>query len=484
LQHAEIAIINLSLDETYELSPMQQGMLFDSVQSSVADVYCMVVAYTLRGPLKREPFIRAWQHVVDRHSILRTSFEWDEKTEPRQRVHRTATPEVFEDDWHSDDDLAQRTRLTSLLQSESRRGFDLRTAPLMRLALVQCGHELHQFVVSQHHILMDGSCKQLLFHEVFTAYASICAGHMPDLPPPTPYRDYIVWLRTQDMSAAEAFWRTELRGFTEPTRLSPAPQADPARADAYEEHEVHLDEIATEALKLSARRSRLTLNSIVSGVWALILARASRQRDVVFGTTVNARPPALQTEAVIGLFINTLPLRVRVVPELSLPTWLRGIQSAIAGAREFDFAPLWRIQRWSDVPPGKPLFESIVVFENNPGYGSATEQYGAIAIVGVRPFTRNSLPLTVRVVPGETLGIQLLYDVHRFTPDTIRLVADQMITLLREIGNNAERPLQDLLTRLDVIALAHHAADARAFQSSMREKLRHLGRERRRAIKP
>ena len=164
---------------------MQQGMLFDSVQAADRDVYCMVVVYTLAGPLDRAAFARGWQHVVDRHPILRTSFAWDAASEPTQNVHRAATLSIDEQDWEHLNPAEQDRQLDDLLRREGGQGFDLREAPLMRLTLARCSDTEHRLVVAQHHILMDGSCKALLFYEAFAAYAAFRAGESPNLPPPT-----------------------------------------------------------------------------------------------------------------------------------------------------------------------------------------------------------------------------------------------------------------------------------------------------------
>jgi hypothetical protein len=455
---------------------MQQGMLFDSLQSVERDVYCMVVAYALAGPLDREAFVRGWQHVVDRHPVLRTSFAWDAIGEPTQSVHPAVTLCIEEQNWGHLSAAARDRAVTELLHRESQRGFDLREAPLMRLTLARCSDTEHRLVAAQHHILMDGSCKALLFHEAFSAYQAFRTGRTPELPEPIPYRHYIAWLREQDLSAAEEFWRAELRGFARPTPMTSEPPAHDPAGTTYREYEARLEPDATEALKLAARRARLTLNSVTCGAWALVLARANRRTDVVFGMTVNAKPPAMHEESIIGLFINTLPLRVRLDTALPASRWFRQIQGAIAGLREYDFAPLWRVQRWSDVPAGHPLFETIVVFENNPGYGDDGEHYGDIAVTTVRPFTRNSLPLTVRIVPGASIAVQLLYDAARFSDEATRQAGDQITMLLSEIARDPDQTVAALLGRLERLEHDQRAKQAALYHAAMGSKLRQIAR--------
>jgi hypothetical protein len=470
-------IINPVTEDRYELGPMQQGMLFDTLQAESPDVYCMLVAYTLRGPLDRAAFRAAWQHVVARHAILRTSFEWHEHREPSQIVHAEAALEVQEHDWSGEGASDQDERLRALLRAESRRGFDLRQPPLMRLCLIRCAPDLHRLVIAQHHILMDGSCKPLLFQEAFTCYDAIRSGHAPQLPPARPYRDYIEWVREQDITAAEAYWQAELADFAEPTPLW-ADGLAAASDEEYQQHESLLGEVKTEALRLTARRSRLTLNTMLTGIWALQLAHASQRDDVVVGTTVNGRPALPGVDTMLGLFINTLPLRVRVSPDMAMSTWLRTIQISLATARDYDFTPLWRIQRCSAIPRGRPLFESIVVFENNPGYGSDDhERYGDVAITAVQPFTRNSLPLTLRGVPGRNLAIQLLYDTRRFSSETIHRAADQMTDALRELAEGIDQPVRHYLGRFQQLIEQRDADAASTYYTRRADMLRRLKRD-------
>ncbi len=463
--------------DMYELSPMQQGMLYHTLEdASRSGMYSIVVSYTLHGPLDRAAFARAWQLVVDRHPILRTSFHWQDGREPRQVVHPGASLTVWEDDWRPAPEEEIERRLDDWLDAEAERGFDLQTPPLMRLSLIQRADAIHEFVLAHHHLLMDGSCKPLLFQEVFEAYEAFRLNQPMDLAPAPPYREFIEWLRDQDMEEAERFWRAELSGVSAPTPLWDA--ASTAQADEpYAERAAVLDRDASDALRQFARRNRITLNTIVTGLWAVLLSRSSGQDSVVFGATVNGRPPDLEgADSMLGLFINTLPVRAHVDPGEATTTWLQRLQAHQAASRDYDFAPLSKIQRWSAVPRGTPLFESIVVFENNAGYGLERERYGLIEIGAVRPVIQNSLPLTLRCVPGRELAIQLLYETKRFSAQTIAAIADDLVQLLRDLPSEAGPTLAHLCQRLDEIARSRGAMQAEAFHATSLDKLRRLKR--------
>ncbi len=440
-----------TIEDIYPLSPMQQGMLFHSLYEGHSGVYFEQTSWTLHGSLDRAAFSRAWQQVIDRHSALRTSFVWEELDEPVQVVHRqVAVPFTFED-WRELNPEAQAARLEAFMAADRAQGFDLLAPPLMRLALLQVDDQTHHFIWSHHHLLLDGWSQPVLFGEVFALYEAALRGRTARLPMPRPYRDYIAWLQEQDRSAAEAHWRRTLAGFAAPTQLMPvpvspaAPGGDPA---GYLIHSDALDEQATTALQTLARQHRLTLNTIVQGAWALLLSRYSRETDVVFGATVSGRPADLPgAEGMVGLFINTLPVRVEVRPEMPALAWLHELQRRQAEGRQFEHSPLVDVQGWSDVPRGLPLFENILVFENYPVDESIGQQAGQaerLRIESHRAYTRTNYPLTVAVSPGKRLGIELAHEVARYDPATIRRMAGHLKTVLAGIAAAADRPLADI----------------------------------------
>jgi non-ribosomal peptide synthetase component F len=260
-----------------------------------------------------------------------------------------------------------------------------------------------------------------------------------------------------------------------------APGPGPRPATHYAEHHVQLDSDASDALRRIGRRHRLTLNTIVSGAWALLLGRVSGSPTVIFGATVNGRPADLDgAESMLGLFINTLPVRVRIDPAATAAAWLEQLQKRQAAARDYDYAPLSKVQRWSAVPGGRPLFESIVVFENNAGFGLSTEQHGTIEIRNVRPLIRNSLPLTLRCVPGQALSLQLLYDTSRFAADTVRGIADDLVEMLRDLPGAAGATLATLIARLDELEQARRTTQAQAFGARAAARLRTIKQQGRR----
>lgn len=434
-----------TIEDIYELTSLQQVMLFSTLYAPESGVYFETVSTKLQGPFSFPAFTRAWQIVVDHHPVLRTSFHWADLEKPVQVVHRAIELPVTQLDWRNLPPAEQETRLSAFLGDDRRKGFALDEAPLMRLAFIQLSGTEWQFVWSFHHILLDGWSVQLVLKDVYEAYLAICRGQDPHLPPSRPYGDYIAWVQEQDPMLAEEYWRGILNDFTAPTRfgVDEIAGADPALAGLSAEHRLRLDSETTARLNALARDHRLTLNTIVQGAWAILLSRCSGDSDVVFGTVVSGRPSALPgVESMVGMFINTLPVRADVDRDAPLLPWLASLQSRQAEARRFEYSDPILVQSASRVPPGTPLFESVLVFENYPIPDALKAQSGDGEEAHF--IERTNLPLTLLFGLGRELLVRVLYDCERFDSATIGRLGDHYRVLLAAIARDPEQRLGDL----------------------------------------
>jgi amino acid adenylation domain-containing protein len=431
------------IEAIYSLSPMQQGMLFHSLYAPASGMYVEQMSCVVEGGLNVPAFERAWGQVVARHSILRTAFTWKRLDKMLQVAHRQVEAPLAQYDWRDLSPAEQQAQLNDFLRKQRAQGFDLSRAPLMRLALMRTGDDAYYFVWCHHHLLLDGWSLPLILKEVLTFYEANCRGQAAQLEPAKPYRNYINWLEKQDLSQAESFWRETLKNFTAPTplvvdRLS-APEAE------YAELETQLSTETTAALHALARQNQLTLNTLAQGAWALLLSRYSCEEDVVFGATVSGRPAELPgAETMVGLFINTLPVRVRVPFEASVTSWLKDLQAQQVELRQFEYSPLVQIQEWSEVPRGTPLFESILVFENYPVDASLRELNGSLKFHDIHSIEQTNYPLTVVSGPGAQLPLKIAYDGRRFSAGTIRRMLGHLQTLLEGMAANPDGQLGSL----------------------------------------
>ena len=301
------------IEDVLPLAPLQEGLLFHALYDAQApDIYTVQLELGLDGALDSAAMAAAVQALVRaacqparafRHAHLR----------PAGADHRAAGDGALalhrsRRRWMKP---AREERLAAVLAQDRAERFDLADAPLIRFALIRLAADRHRLVLTNHHIVMDGWSMPVLVRELLTLYAH--RGDAAALPRVTPYRDYLAWAAAQDRAGALAAWREALAGLEEATRLAPH---DPGRAPvAPEQMRLALSEPLTAALTAQARRHGLTLNTVIQAAWAILLGRLTGREDVVFGVTVAGRPPEIAgIESMVGLFINTLPLRVRLPP--------------------------------------------------------------------------------------------------------------------------------------------------------------------------
>jgi len=358
-----------NIENIYPLSPMEQGMLFHTLYDRESPVYFEQLSCTLKGNLQAQGFQQAWQQVVARHQVLRTAFIWEGQSKPLQVVHRQVQLPLEIHDWRGISHNKQRQQLDTFLESDQERGFQLSQAPLMRLTLIQMEQEVYQFIWSYHHLLMDGWSLPLVLKEVLACYKACTEGQDFHLEPTISYQDYIAWLQKQDKTKekGEVFWRQLLQGFTAPTPLvvDRTATSQSVKQVQHREEQIQLSAEATATLQSFARQHQLTQNTLVQAAWALLLSRYTGEADVVFGFTVSGRSAAIKgVEAVVGLLINTLPMRISVRGDDTTLSWLKQIQHQQVEICQYEHIPLVQIQGWSEVPRGLTMFGSIVVFEN------------------------------------------------------------------------------------------------------------------------
>jgi len=431
------------IEAVYPLSPAQQGILFHALYAPQARAYFSQLSCIIHDDLNIEVFERAWQHTLDRHAILRTAFAWEELDEPLQVVGRNVKMRITQFDWRELSLEQQQERLATLLEDDRTLGFQLSKAPLMRLSIIRLSEHAYQFVWSFHHLLLDGWSQSLIIKEVFAFYEAYLQGKEIELDEPRPYRDYIQWLRQQDAGKAEQFWREQLRGITTPTSFG-IERSSSATQD-YAQQQIKLSAQRSIALKEFARQQRLTLNTVIQGAWALLLSRYSHQSDVVFGAVVSGRPPTLAGfDKMVGLFINTLPVRVRITDKQSVGVWLRELQEAQGEMRQYEYSSLVEVQGWSEVPRGLPLFESILDFENYPMDRALQQQGANVAQSDIGFVVRTNYPLEVVAVPGNEFSLQLKYDRSRFDDAKLTRMLGHFQTLLEAVVADPDQPLSHL----------------------------------------
>ena len=426
-------IRNADVEDYYPLSPMQEGMLLHTVYGGEPDLYVFQLSCFLRGELDPDLFEEAWQRVIRRHAVLRTFFLWEGLGKPVQVIKKIVKLPMTRLDWRGLNAEDQEEQLELLLIQDRRGGFVLSAAPLMRLTLIQTGESIYRLVWTHHHLLLDGWSLARVLDDVQTCYGSLRRGAAPDEEPSPPYRNFITWLYQQDLSKAKAFWSDLLNDFTAPTPLTMGRSAANTTDEwqEYRRQAIDLSPAAIADLQLLARKRHLTVNILVQGAWALLLSRFSNRSDVVFGAVVSGRPSGLPgITSMVGMFINTLPVRVRIPSGVRVADWLEDLRRQEAALLQYEYTPLVEVQLCSGTPRGAPLFESILAFDNYPIHSSTGDDQWNVSIDGIRSFQRSNYPLAIVAVPAAGLTLVASYDPRRFDDVMILQVLQRLERLL------------------------------------------------------
>ena len=434
------------IEDIYPSSPMQQGMLFHSLHGGQDGLYHNHVVYAFTQELDSDAFEQAWQQAIARHAVLRTGFLSEVTSTALQVVFRHVRLPVERLDWRNlVDDTVRRKALQDYLAADRARGFQFDRPPLMRLALIRRGEHSWWMVWSLHHAILDGTSQGLLVQEVMTTYERLRRGEV-SVPKPAPsYRDYIQWFLRQDIAGTETFWRDYLHGFGEPSRLPERTDQSVPERVGFGEQRLDVSPQTLRALRRLAQSQRVTLNTVVQAVWALLLSRYSGENDVLFGVTVSGRPEELPAgDAMLGLFINTVPLRVQIAPTTPLAEWLREIQMRNIDLRRYEYSPLVQIQGWSEIGRGTSLFDSVLVFQNYL-LDEAIHEYGktfGVEAVDVEGWT--NYPLTITVVPEDRLTLIFSYDKHRVSDEMVGQIVRHWAAMIDGMIEGADARLSEL----------------------------------------
>ncbi|HWI16713.1 MAG TPA: amino acid adenylation domain-containing protein [Vicinamibacterales bacterium] len=429
------------VEDAYPLAPMQQGMVFHSLFEEHSGVDIIQLACVLEGDVRAELFQRSWQQVMDRHQALRTVFLAEHGAEPLQVVleHVDLPWQVL--DWRNVPVAERPSRLEEFLRADRSLGFPIDKPPLMRCAFIQLDAGCAQFVWSHHHLLTDGWCLPILLNEAMSIYEALLSQQPVRLATPRPFRDYIKWLSERDHDAAIGFWRRTLAGFSSPTRLGidrgPSIDEQPRQFPSVS---LTLSADTTRALQQLAQSRRVTLSIVVQAAWSVMLSRYSGSSDVVFGATVSGRPPEIAAvDSMIGLFINTLPVRVAIDDRETVSAFMARLQNDQVARDPFAHVALVNIQRCSEVLAPEPLFESVVIFENYPMNDGAAQSGGPFTASGFGVFEQTNLPITLMTSPAEQLPLRIAYDESRFAGADVERMLAHLGRLLETIADNPEQ---------------------------------------------
>ncbi|MGA6186334.1 non-ribosomal peptide synthase/polyketide synthase [Nocardia iowensis] len=437
-----------NLADVWPVTPLQSGMLFHALLAETSvDVYTTQFVLDLGGAVDAGRMHTAAQGVLDRHDNLRVAFAEDAEGNPLQVVQDSLDVPWRLIDLGQLEPGAADAELARIKAADLADHFDMRTAPLLRFTLIRSSADAYHLLVTSHHILIDGWSMPLLMKDLLTLYA--LGGNSRHLPKVPSYRNYLAWLVAQQADAARAAWRSALAGITEPTPLAPV---DPGREIAAGVGEVgfELAQADTTALTRLASGLGVTVNTVVQAAWGLLIGRSVDRDDVVFGATVSGRPPQLDgVESMVGLFLNAIPVRVRLGATDTLGGLLRQLQAEQAGLLDHHYLGLSDIQETIGV---EGLFDSLVVFESFPVDRDGLDKASAIdgmSVTGVGAVNGTHYPLTVMVVLDSQLRVSVKYLRDLFDEPAAAALAQRLSTLIQRFVTNPQARIADIDVLLD-----------------------------------
>ncbi|MFB6456886.1 amino acid adenylation domain-containing protein [Chitinophaga sp. Hz27] len=428
----------------YRLSGLQEGMLFYGLYDTETGAYINQFACDLLSP-DVEAFEKSWQYAIGNHSILRSSFYYDSFNIPVQCVYRNIALPVSHYDYREIDIAAQDAAIAAFEEEDRRRGFDFKKAPVMRLALIRLSDTRYRMVWTHHHILLDGWSVPVLLEEVLQAYEQLTAGRELLSVAEDKYEDYIRYLESRDKEADEAFWRNYLKDTTEACLLPfVATTADRTRGlGTYATEKFLAGSGVTARIEAYAQRHHITVNTLMQGVWALLLQRYTGRDEVTFGVTVSGRPEELPgVERRIGMFINTLPVYTTCTGITDIAAWLQQLQLEQLQCRDYQYTTLNDIQRCTGVQGD--LFDTILVFENYPVSEAAAAAGSGLQLEKVFFHEQTNYPLDIMVETGKELIVSFNYNTALLQEFYAKQICVHFEHVLLQIIDGAAQQLRDV----------------------------------------
>ncbi|PMB02622.1 non-ribosomal peptide synthetase, partial [Fischerella thermalis CCMEE 5273] len=442
------------IEDIYALTPVQQSMIFHHIYSPASAVTVEQSVFTIESRLDLVAFERVWQTILDDHESLRASYHWNGLKEPVQMIHRRLKVPFEVMDWsHMNTDEKERN-WEALIEKDRKTGFDLSSPPLMRITVVKQTESAYDVIWTHHHLQLDGWSAAILLNEIKHHYGVYSSGNDRKHTERPRLKEYIQWMKEQDLAQSESFWKKTLSGFQTPIRFNSIfpTKVKTGEEVAFGEVTCEVSSSTQDKMKQFAKKNRITLNSMVQGAWAILLSRYSGKRDIVFGVTSSGRPVDLEgSESIIGCLMNTLPFRVGIGRSVPVVSWLQEIQLKQAEMRQFEYTPLADIRNWSDIPRSSGLFdlyESMVIVENYPFDSALKDGFGSLHVKDLRIKEQMDYPITVYCNMEPDLHFKLLFN-QQYVDET---EANQMLSHLLQVIQTIVESENQVLDQIGILS--------------------------------
>jgi amino acid adenylation domain-containing protein len=423
------------ISSLYSLTGLQQGMLFHSLYDETSGAYIDQFSGELTG-LDPELFTRSWDYLLKTHTILRTAFYYDAFSIPVQCVYDDAKLPVEYLDYRHMDAGEQRSEIKKYEETNRRKGFNFKKPPLMRLGLIRLADDRYTMVWSFHHILFDGWSLPVLMEEFLTTYELLRSGKEVTLPPEDRFEDFIRYIERINKQNEESYWKNYISGVEQGTLLPFIPPVTDRNKGIgiYNTISLRIENAFAEKIQSYAQKNRITINTLMQGVWSSLLHHYTGNTDIVFGVIVSGRPDDLPAvERRVGLYINTLPLHSVINEKQSLVEWLQGLQQQQVSSRQYQHTPLQTIQSWAGIKGD--FFDTILVFENYPVSKIVQSRTWSLGLDNLHTWEQTNYPLTLTIGSGEHIGVRFRYNSRLLSDEYAGHIRNHFEHVLSQIVN-------------------------------------------------
>ncbi len=431
---------------TYNLTPLQQGMLFHYISDPNSRTDIDQIVCHLEETIDTEILQKAWDEVILMHDSCRASFVWEDVDQPVQTITPNLTVPIEYFNWSSVDKEVLSENIKSFLKKDRQKGFVLSRAPLIRLNLIKAEDSDFYLIWTFHHILMDGRSHAIILNDVFSLYDSYCSGYKPKIGQLLPFRNFVDWLSKKDLKTSEDFWRKFLKGVNSPTNLLlKSIEHSDEEFSVPNEIELSLDEKISTILRDKAKQHEITLNTIIQGAWGFLLSNYCSGNDIIFGAARACRYSTIDgADSIVGLFMNVLPMRIKVEYNAELIPWLKSIRKQQMEVRKHEHTPLSNVLGWCNVPRGIQLFDTILIFDNYDLTLKLQEKGGKWLNREFRLFEKTIYPVAVYVYADKKIKIKIAYHSEKYTESDMKLMLTRFGNILTGFANDDYKKLSNI----------------------------------------
>jgi thioesterase domain-containing protein/acyl carrier protein len=461
-------VTKAKVEAMYPLNFLQQALLFHSLQEGV-DQGFLRVKCVLKGKIDNEAFENAWRQTIQRHEVLRTSVHWEKLEKPVQVVHKEVLFPFNFHDWSESSDTEQKAKFDELTYSDASGSLNLTKAPVLRIFLIRLSADKHMLLWYCHHILVDGWSASIILQDLLAFYETYCSGETEaGLPAVPSYKSYLNWIKNQDPGKSKTFWIEVLKDFERPTLVGNRNQSQKNVENNFQTKSLKLSHEQSQQLRDFSQRNQITLNTLIQGVWALLLSRYVEHEDIAFGTIVSGRSIDLPNAALMaGMYMNVLPLRIRLNDSEKFSDWLKSLQFQQAKLKAFEYCNMDEIMNSSNSAGGNLLFDSVVVFENMP---LENLRGGGVTIESFESGLTSNYALTLAVSPLKEIKAHLKYDSSAVSEQQISWVLKNLSNLFAVIIENKSGSLSEIRNIITPLKITKTLEQLKAFDNTATRK--------------